>query len=166
MLGDPHPGEGDPRSEDRQLLLDALMAATDRLIVTYEGNDVRTNAPLPPAVPVGELLDVIDRTVQGDARAQVLVQHPLQPFDPRNFTPGELGSDGAWSFNRVTLDGARAIDGPRAEPLPFLSGPLPPVSHPAVGRGDVLGLGRHPVRAFLRQRLGFGVGTYADEVDD
>jgi len=166
MLADPHVGERDPRSEDRQLLLDALMAATDRLIVTYAGNDVRTNAPLPPAVPVGELLDVIDRTVQGDARAQVLIQHPLQPFDPRNFTPGALGSDEAWSFNRVTLDGARAMEGPRTEPPPFLTGPLPPVTDQVIELDDVLAFVRHPVRAFLRQRLGFGVGTYADEVGD
>ena len=62
MLADPHVGDRDPRSEDRQMLLDALMAARDRLIVTYTGNDVRTNAPQPPAVPVGELLDMIDRT--------------------------------------------------------------------------------------------------------
>ena len=47
MLADPHVGERDPRTEDRQMLLDALMAASDRLIVTYTGNDVRTNAPLP-----------------------------------------------------------------------------------------------------------------------
>ena len=45
MLADPHVGERDPRSEDRQLLLDALLAATERLIVTYTGNDERTNTP-------------------------------------------------------------------------------------------------------------------------
>ena len=146
MLGDPHVGERDPRTEDRQMLLDALMAATDRLIVTYEGNDVRTNAPLPPAVPVGELLDVIDRSVQGDARAQVLVRHPLQAFDPRNFTPGELGGDGPWSFNRVTLDGARAMEGERAAPLPFLEGPLAPVTGPVIEFEDLLAFARHPVQ--------------------
>ena len=43
------------------------MAASDRLIVTYTGNDERTNAVRPPAVPVGELLDTIDRTVRLDA---------------------------------------------------------------------------------------------------
>ncbi|MDP9133767.1 MAG: exodeoxyribonuclease V subunit gamma, partial [Actinomycetota bacterium] len=166
MLADPHVGERDPRAEDRQMLLDALMAASDRLIVTYAGNDVRTNAPLPPAVPVGELLDVIDRSVQGDARAQVLVRHPLQPFDRRNFTPGELGGDGAWSFNRVTLDGARALEGERAEPPPFLTAPLPAVPAPVIELEDLVGFARHPVRAFLRQRLGFSIGTYADEVDD
>src|SRR5439155_15138545 len=57
MLADPHIGERDPRSEDRQLLLDALLAARDRLIITYTGNDERTNEERPPAVPIGELLD-------------------------------------------------------------------------------------------------------------
>ena len=166
MLLDPHVGDRDPRPEDRQMLLDALMAASDRLIVSYSGNDVRTNTPRPPAVPVGELLDTIDRTVRGDARAQVLVRHPLQPFDPRNFKPGELGGDGAWSFNRVTLDGARAMEQDRVEPPPFLAGPLPPVATPVLELEDLVAFVRHPVRAFLRQRLGFGVGTYADEVAD
>ena len=167
MLADPHVGDRDPRPEDRQMLLDALMAASDRLIVTYAGNDVRTNTPRPPAVPVGELLDVIDRTVQGDARAQVLVRHPLQPFDPRNFSPGELGGERAWSFNRVTLDGARAMQDERAEPLPFLTGPLPP---------EVVAGGRARGPRELRPPPGAGVpppaarasasATYADEVDD
>jgi len=49
MLADPHVGDRDARTEDRQLLLDALLAATDRLIVTYEGRDERTNTPRPPA---------------------------------------------------------------------------------------------------------------------
>ena len=34
VLHDPHVGDRDSRTEDRQMLLDALMAATDRLIVT------------------------------------------------------------------------------------------------------------------------------------
>jgi exodeoxyribonuclease V gamma subunit len=166
MLAEPHVGDRDPRSEDRQMLLDALLAARDRLIVTYTGNDVRTNAPRPPAVPVGELLDMVDRTAQGDAREQVLVRHPLQPFDPRNFTPRALGGDGSWSFDRVTLDGARAIGSERAEPPPFLAAPLPPLPAPVVELEDLVNFARHPVRAFLRQRLGFSVGTYADEVAD
>src|SRR5450755_2463736 len=68
-LEHPRVGERDPRSEDRQLLLDALLAASQRLIITYTGNDERTNAARPPAVPVGELLDVIDATVRSEAGA-------------------------------------------------------------------------------------------------
>ena len=84
LLGEPHVGDRDARSEDRQILLDALMAATDRLIITYTGNDERTNAERAPAVPIAELLDVIDRVTGG---ASIVVQHPLQPFDPINFDP-------------------------------------------------------------------------------
>ena len=64
LLADPRVGDRDARSEDRQLLLDAVLAATDHLLITYSGRDECTNHPRPPAVPVAELLDVVDRTVR------------------------------------------------------------------------------------------------------
>ncbi|MDP8969724.1 MAG: exodeoxyribonuclease V subunit gamma, partial [Actinomycetota bacterium] len=120
---DPCVGDRDPRSEDRQLLLDALLAAGEHLVITYTGRDERTNAVRPPAVPLGELLDVIDataRTAQTSdeagpvpARDRVVVHHPLQPFDVRNFTPDALIPGRPWSFDRVALDGAKASAGER-----------------------------------------------------
>jgi exodeoxyribonuclease V gamma subunit len=169
MLGDPHVGDRDPRTEDRQMLLDALLAATERLIITYTGSDERTNLPRPPAVPVGELLDVADRTVtreQGPARAQVLVRHPLQPFDPRNFTAGALVPMRPWSFDRVALDGARALLAPRHEPRRFLAGPLPAPETTLIELTHLERFVQHPARAFLRERLGITVREFADEVDD
>ncbi len=56
----PLTGERDVRSEDRQLLLDAIMAATETLVVTYTGADEHTGASVPPAVPLGEILDALD----------------------------------------------------------------------------------------------------------
>src|SRR3954469_17678013 len=169
MLADPHVGDRDARTEDRQLLLDALLAATDQLIITYTGNDERTNLVRPPAVPIGELLDVIDRTVRvadGQARDRVEVRHPLQPFDPKNFTVGELVPERAWSFDPVTLHGAEALTTDRRAPPPFLTGPLPPHHQTLVELEDLVRFAGHPVRAFLRQRLGISVGDYADEIED
>jgi exodeoxyribonuclease V gamma subunit len=169
MLDDPHVGDRDARTEDRQLLLDALMAATDQLIVTYTGNDERTNLARPPAVPIGELLDVIDRTVRtddGPARAHVEVRHPLQPFDPKNFINGELVPERTWSFDPVTLNGARALIAERTAAKPFLRAPLPQIIAAIVEIEDLVRFVGHPVRAFLRQRLGISVGDYSDEVAD
>jgi exodeoxyribonuclease V gamma subunit len=163
LLDDPHVGERDARTEDRQLLLDALMAATDRLIVTYTGNDERTNLPRPPAVPVGELLDVVDRTVRDH---RVLVRHPLQPFDQRNFEAGALVRERVWSFDAVTLQGARARARERAMPRPFLAGPLPPLDTALVELADLVGFVERPVRAFLRRRLGVRLRDVADDVED
>jgi exodeoxyribonuclease V gamma subunit len=169
MLGDPHVGERDPRSEDRQLLLDALLAATERLIVTYTGNDERTNAPRPPAVPVGELLDAVDATVrcaERTPRDRVVVRHPLQSFDPRNFTPGIVAGCTPWSFDPVALTGARALNGPRSDRPPFLTSPLPATRGAVVELTDLVRFVEHPVRAFLRQRLGISLYAAADEIED
>ena len=171
MLADPHVGDRDTRTEDRQMLLDALLAATDRLIVTYTGNDERTNAPRPPAVPVGELLDVVDRTMRisdggGAARERVVVRHPLQPFDPRNFASGLVVRERPWSFDRVALGGARAIVGPRTGVAPFLREPLADNAGPIVELDGLVKFAERPVRAFLRQRLGMSVADYDEDVAD
>lgn len=171
ILDDPHVGDRDPRAEDRQLLLDALLAATDRLIVTYTGNDERTNVQRPAAVPVGELLDMVDATAcdhgGGAARERVLVRHPLQPFDPRDFVPVAHAGGRPWSFDRVALDGARALSGPRARPAPFLADRLAaPRDQRVVELDDLVRFVAHPARAFLRRRLGIGVGDFSDELKD
>jgi exodeoxyribonuclease V gamma subunit len=161
----PHVGDHDPRSEDRQLLLDALLAASDHLVITYAGRDERTNAPRPPAVPVGELLDVID-VVAPDARDRVVVQHPLQPFDERNFRTGALLSARPWSFDTAALHGAQALSGERRDPPAFLEGPLPPQTTDVIELDALVRFLQHPVKAFLRQRLGIVITETDDEVAD
>lgn len=173
LARDPLVGERDRRSEDRQLLLDALLAAQEHLVVIYTGADERTNSPRPPAVPLGEILDVVDATVrthdQRPAREQVVVRHPLQPFDARNFEPGALGGSGAFSFDRAALAGAVAAAGTRQQAGPFLTGPLPTVE-PDTGRVlDLDALIRfleHPVRGFIRQRLRVTAADDADQIVD
>jgi exodeoxyribonuclease V gamma subunit len=170
MLEHPHLGERDPRSEDRQLLLDALLAASERLIVTFSGNDERTNARRPPAVPVGELLDAVDATVRCEdgepAQKRIVIRHPLQPFDRRNFTAGTIAGSQPWSFDAAALAGAQALAGPRALPRPFLTGPLSQRPAAVVELPDLVRFVEHPVRAFLRQRLGISLYSAADEIED
>ena len=54
-------GDVSPRDSDRQLFLDALLAAEDRFIVTYQGQDVRGKSQRSPSIVVEELLDLLDR---------------------------------------------------------------------------------------------------------
>jgi len=164
---DPHVGDRDPRSEDRQLFLDAICAAQEKLVIVYAGADPRTGTSKPPAVPLGELLDVIDASVQTrdgrPARAQVTVRHPLQPFSPRNFS----GEAGTASFDPSALRGARASLRPR-QPAPQVFGHqgLPPAAVSEVV--NLAELGRfyaHPVKALLRTRGGLSV-IETEEADD
>jgi exodeoxyribonuclease V gamma subunit len=166
----PRVGERDPRSEDRQLFLDAILAAQDRLVVVYTGADERTGAERPPAVPLGELLDVLDRTARvptGCVRDRVLVRHPLQPFDPRNFEPAALTGPRGFSFDTAAYDGSRALLGDRRPRPAFLPEPLPePQETEPVALDALIRFLEHPVRQFLRQRLGLSSADEQEQPDE
>ncbi len=169
LLADPLVGDRDPRAEDRQMLLDALLAARQTLIVTYTGNDERTGALRPPAVVVGELLDMVDASARCDgaaARERVLTRHPLQAFDQRNFLRGALMPGRPWSFDPVTLEGAQALRGARSAPAAMLQSPLPDAGERTLALSDLVQFAQRPVRAFLRQRLGISIVERDDDVRD
>lgn len=165
-------GDRDPRWEDRQLLLDALMSATETFIVTTTGRDPRTNEVCPPAVPLAELLDVCDRTARTasgqPATTQVRVEHPLQPFDPLEFDADRRLGRRPWAFDRIQLAGARATQGAVTDPPRLADVRLAPVAPP----GGVLELSeltrfvQHPMREFLRQRLGLNTWDGDDQLPD
>lgn len=158
-----HPltGERDARSEDRQLLLDAVLAATEHLVITYTGANEQSGARRPPAVPLGEILDAADRTTAEPVRDRVLTHHPLQPYDARNFVPGR-----PFSFDAAALAGARAAWGVRREPPPFLAGPLATREREDVSLAELKAFLAHPVRAFLRERLDVATPFEPDDLAD
>jgi exodeoxyribonuclease V gamma subunit len=157
LARDPMTGERDARSEDRQLLLDAVLAARDTLVVTYTGANVSSNQERPPAVPLAELLDAVE-AVEPGAGERVVRRHPLQPFDPRNFDRRE-----PFSFDRASLEAAGVLVGERRAPRPFLTAPLRREPRADVALADLHAFFRSPVRGFLRQ--GLDVATH-DERDD
>ncbi|MXG89088.1 exodeoxyribonuclease V subunit gamma [Nocardioides flavescens] len=147
----PVTGERDVRSEDRQLLLDAVGSATERLVVTFTGRDAHSGQPRPPAVPLGELLDALDRTTEEPVRSRVVVDHPLQRFDPRNVEPGRLGAPGPFTFDPQMGAAARVALGPRPAPPDFLPEPLPvPAVLDDVSLAELVTFFRDPVKGFFR----------------
>lgn len=142
----PRPGDPDRGRDDRALLMDAIASASEHVLLLYGGHDERTGAARPPAAPLGEIVDALSSTPP-------VVEHPLQPFDPRAYAPGELAPDTPFGFDPVGLAGARALLGERQPVPPFLSRP---VTTPALDTVDLDLLVRfldHPVKGFLRQGL-------------
>lgn len=161
-------GARDTASEDRQLLLDALLAAAERLIVTFTGRDERTNAPVPPAVPIAELLEEINAAapeLEGvPASRAVTTRHPLQPFDPANFIAGGL-APAVWGFDRHMAAGAEALSAPHLAPVAESFGPPPPRPE-VVELADLRTFLAHPVKFFVDKRLGFTMRDRSDPRDD
>ena len=166
-------GDRDPRSEVRQALLEAVLAAGDHLVITRTGRNVRTNQEVPSATVLAELRDVIVATLappgQSTYRSRIETVHPLQPFDDRCFRSDQLNRPGPWSFDAGAFAGARAHQQRSSERRPFLDGRLPPAPNEdvVIDLTDLRTFFRHPVKAFLRQRLQLHLpGEDRDQSDD
>jgi exodeoxyribonuclease V gamma subunit len=165
LARNPMTGERDIRSEDRQLLLDAIGAATEKLVITYTGANAYSGQPRPPAVPLAELLDTLDATTPKRVRDAIVVRHPLQPFDIRNVIPGRLVPDVPFTFDSTVLRAARASTRERSEQPKFISGPLPPLPADDVALADLVAFFRDPVKGFFRA-LEYTLPWDVDGVED
>jgi len=89
-------GDRDPREEDRQLFLDALLSAKDRIIITAPVRHVVTDKQMPFSVCVDEMIRCALNTAAAEPSQReilgrlLVVDHPLQPFSMANFV--EAGS--------------------------------------------------------------------------
>jgi exodeoxyribonuclease V gamma subunit len=171
MSGQRRRGDRSLRDEDRYLFLEALMAAGERLYISYTGQNDRDNSRIPPSVLAAELLDYVERGFvtagTGEAPA-ILVRHRLQGFSPDYFT-GDAGSS-LFSYAAEYRDALarRQLAGPAVRR--FGATPLP--DDPALlERIDLAQLKRFfasPCAAFLATRLGirpYRPGAEADECE-
>ncbi|HEY3600245.1 MAG TPA: exodeoxyribonuclease V subunit gamma [Paraburkholderia sp.] len=165
-------GDRQRRDDERNLFLDLLLAAQDRLLIAYTGRSIRDNAPLPPAALVDELLDHLARVSSPEdaapaeidaARRAFIVDHPLQPFASDYF----VAQSGLFTYDaeRAELAGLLAAPQRRAVP-PFFDRPLPAEPAAPVAFDDFQRFWRHPARALLRDRLGIALSDAQGELLD
>ena len=122
----PRPGDRDPVLEDRQLFLDAILSAGDRVILTATARNIRSNKEEPLSACVDEMLRVAALTANGqlgtadDVYATLIDDHPLQPFNPSCFTGARA------SFDTGHLEVARACRQQEEVATPFQTGTVEP----------------------------------------
>ena len=158
LARDPMTGERDARSEDRQLLLDAILAATQTLVVTYTGANEVSGRPRPPAVPLG----------RGARRPRRDRDHRRRPagLGGRHGPPPAAALRRARTSRPAALRPRRDVllrrrrcarepgppPGPRTPPVPFLDAPLPPAPPGDVSLADLVRFWGDPVKGFLGPR--------------
>lgn len=164
----PRPGDRDPREEDRHLLLEAILSARDHFLVFYTGFDSQTAKPLPPAVPVGDLLDAADQCYSGTTRVRdaMTTRHPVQPFSPSGFGTSPTAPR---RFDSRMYTAATRLVGARG-PVPAVVSPhatFPETGVPtALTLRELLDWTRRPVRTLVRERVGVSLREYDDSVSD
>lgn len=159
-------GDVDPRIDERRAVLDCLVAASDRLLITCTGQNIKTNEPVPLVTPLAELVDFAVRhgVAQPDPSrpAAVEILHPRHHLGRRNFLSGAVQPGLIWSHDPAALAVSARI-GTEADPP--LAAALTMV-HPApVVELELLEqLAHDPLRLHLEETLGIEIWR-ADETE-
>ncbi len=155
MAGQYRPGDRSRREDDRYLFLEALLAASERLYISWIGRSIRDNQPLPPSVLVAQLRDLLEQGwrvgADPDGRRvleRLTCEHPLQPFSPRYFAvdrdPRLFTYAGEW---RQVHAATERVAEQALEPL------APAGGETVLSLTQLSRFLRYPVRTFFAERL-------------
>lgn len=188
----PRPGDRSLRDEDRYLFLESILSARERLIVTFVGRSVQNDEPIPPSVVISELLDYAEqgflppegfhgeKEEAGNRKTTMkdwlVLDHPLQSFSPRAFEAGSgTPAWGPYSYSRENFVAAQHLAAfGKAEPPPppgggrFVASPIPSPWEGSVqvDLPELLRFLKHPVKHFLKERLGISLPVESTLLSD
>ena len=78
-------GDVTPTERDRYLFLETLLAARERIFLSYVARDARTGDELEPASVIRELQFIMRGFVDSDTLAKMTIQHPVSQYDLKYF---------------------------------------------------------------------------------
>jgi len=162
MASNPKKGDRSRRKDDRYLFLEALLSARDALCITYVGQDIVDNSPIPPSVLVNDLMDYLEKAFVsekgGDISGHVKTTHRLQAFSPAYFNGGVL-----FSYSKDNLEAAKSLLQPSNGHVPFFARQLsdPGEEWYTVSVETLCDFFVNPARFILKRRL----GIYLEERD-
>lgn len=164
------PGDRDRRNEDRFAFLEALLAARSHFVLTYTGRDLQEDKPIPPSAVVSELAEYLDQIFPApdgknddEERDRWATRHPLQPFSPKYFEPGESA---LFSYSESMRNAAEALRTSGEEPSRFAGKLASELREEPVELEleDLVRFATSPSQDFLRQRLDILLDVREDEV--
>ncbi|MBW2207912.1 MAG: exodeoxyribonuclease V subunit gamma, partial [Deltaproteobacteria bacterium] len=155
MAMDPRPGDRSRRNDDRNIFLEAILSVRRTLYISYVGQSIQDNRPIPPSVVVSELMDYLDAGFAGQERPlleQVVTKHRLQAFSPAYFANRE----DLFSYSEENSRAAESLLGPRNPPPPFITRGLaePDEKWREVSLEDLCRFFGNPAGFLLNRRLG------------
>ena len=141
-------GDRSRRDEDRYLFLESILAARERLLISFIGQNSQDNSDLPPAIVVSELLDTLTSATGTDV-AQWICKHPLQAFSPRYFNQEENLFSYAAEYTDVHQASATQ------QTQHFISEKLTELddSYRQISLSTLIRFFQNPAREFLQQRF-------------
>lgn len=166
LPGQNRPGDRSRQSDDRQLMLEALLSARRVLYISWSGRSVRDHSEQPPSVLVSQLRDYVAAGWGDEVLAQRTIEHPLQPFSRRYFE----GHPELWTYARewraahVVAPDETVVT--TATTVPTTITALTVDVQVPLTVAKLAAFLRHPVKTFFRERLGVVWENWEQELVD
>ncbi|MFT0211173.1 exodeoxyribonuclease V subunit gamma [Pseudomonas sp. F1_0610] len=148
MAKDYRPGDRSRREDDRYLLLEALLAATEQIYISWVGRNIRDNSERPASVLINQLREHLAQGWKSQKGIPLLeaitLEHPLQPFSRQYFSEHPQLFTYAQEWASLHQPKPTAVKAECLDQLP-VNIELTPDS--------LVAMLRDPVRYFFNQRL-------------
>ena len=164
----PRKGDRSRRGDDRYLFLEALISCRDKLYLSYQGHDIKTNNSREPSLVLQELINYLEKAygwhlaAQPTAdkaiehREQQLINIPLQVFSQANY-------QGKWkSFNANWLKLGEA--GSFRNNLHRIDFPSADEDEITITAEQLVQFFDNPCKQFAQQRLGLYFENNQDSI--
>lgn len=182
-------GDRSRREDDRYLFLEAVIAAQQKLYISYRGRDSRENTEVQPCVLVSELVDYLANgyVLEGDEdlphkesekrlRNSLITEQKLQPFNTDYFTPKkpyDLSYQRLWQqVAKASTEADKALDSTELSHSvsnSFLTSPLEDNRDNQYRlTPDLEDMKRclmNPCQFFMQRRLNVNLTQYWDETE-
>lgn len=114
MAGDKQQGDRRMKDNDKHLFLETLMAAREKLYISYIGRHAKDNSKLPPSSLVDELIDYIETGCD----ASSVVRNELVTLQPLHSFSSKYGTGKYFSYLKQTT---AEVDVKALEPQPVVT---------------------------------------------
>ncbi len=136
MSESPQYGDRSLRADDRYLFLEVILAARERLSLSFVGRSAQDNSEKSPSTILIELQGVVESLLGTPSESTAALsrilnptEHRLQPFHPDYFISNALMS----SFDKGAYEGAQALMAPQEEVETFFDDPESHESEEEIG---------------------------------
>lgn len=149
----PKPGDRVHSRDDRQIFLETLLAADERLYFSYIGKSDRQDTDFPPSVVLRECMDyILER--YSIKEEDLVTEHRLQAFSPAYFTPESHPK--LFSYSQKNEAIGRQLLQRNSDQFVFLKGelPEPESSYKQLTLNELISFYQHPAKYLLQKRFG------------
>lgn len=163
-------GDRSIKNEDQYIFLEAILSAQQTLLISYVGQSINDNKPIPPSTLVSELKYYIGKGYQvPDAKTKknhvqdhIEFKHPLQAFNPKYF---DTEAEKWFSFSQENLLAAQEMIQEKKPIQPFITS-LPSCEALTLTADELAGFFENSSRYLLNNRLTLFLNEFEEGTED